>query len=160
MKRVVTIGVYGTDQQRFFQALQQTQVDTFCDIRWRRGVRGAQYAFANSQRLQSRLAELGIIYLYSRELAPPPAVRQHQNQIDQQSRVAKRQRTGLDATFVNAYHSQVLANLDLPAWLQRLGDAQAIALCCVERDPQACHRSLLAAALQQQLGISVEHLLP
>jgi len=45
----VTIGVYGWDAERFFAALKAAQVDTFCDIRDRRGVRGAEYAFATAR---------------------------------------------------------------------------------------------------------------
>ena len=37
--QIVTIGVYGFKLDQFFQALQRAGVDTFCDIRWRRGVR-------------------------------------------------------------------------------------------------------------------------
>ncbi len=70
MPEFVTIGVYGFDEAGFFQALQDAGVDTFCDIRRRRGVRGSAYAFANSQRLQGRLAELGIRYIYRSDLAP------------------------------------------------------------------------------------------
>ena len=43
--KIVTIGVYGFDETGFFRALQDAEVDTFCDIRDRRGVRGATYAF-------------------------------------------------------------------------------------------------------------------
>lgn len=57
---IMTIGVYGFDEQSFFQALQNARVDTLCDIRARRGVRGSDYAFANSERLQKRLTELNI----------------------------------------------------------------------------------------------------
>ena len=64
--KVVTIGVYGFDEEHFFQALTDARVDTFCDIRQRRNVRGAQYAFANSKRLQRRLGELGIRYVMSK----------------------------------------------------------------------------------------------
>ena len=76
--KLVTIGVYGFSEAVFFNALQQAGVDTFCDLRWRRGVRGAEYAFANRARLQQRLAALGIRYLHLRELAPTPALRQRQ----------------------------------------------------------------------------------
>ena len=55
--RILTIGVYGYSEEAFFQALQVAGVDAFCDIRSRRGVRGATYAFANSKRLQARLAK-------------------------------------------------------------------------------------------------------
>src|SRR4051812_16785995 len=73
--KIVTIGVYGFDEAGFFQALQAAQVDTFCDIRRRRGVRGAEYAFANRQRLAARLAALGIRYLHRLDLAPTNAMR-------------------------------------------------------------------------------------
>jgi hypothetical protein len=34
------------------------------------------------------------------------------------------------------------------------------ALFCVEREPDACHRSLLAERLAADLGVEVVHLLP
>ena len=68
--KIVTIGVYGFDELGFFDALCKAGVDTFCDIRSRRGVRGATYAFANSKRLQARLSELGIQYIYRKDLGP------------------------------------------------------------------------------------------
>ena len=72
--KIVTIGVYGFDEAGFFRALQEARVDTFCDIRDRRGVRGSTYAFVNSQRLQTRLTNLGICYLHRKDLAPSKAV--------------------------------------------------------------------------------------
>ena len=42
--RIVTVGVYGFNEATFFAALRATGVDTFCDIRLRRGVRGREYA--------------------------------------------------------------------------------------------------------------------
>jgi len=35
-----------------------------------------------------------------------------------------------------------------------------VALFCVEREPAACHRSLLAERLGKDLGIEVEHIIP
>jgi len=72
---IVTIGIYGFDAERFFQALQNTHIDTLCDIRDRRGVRGSDYTFANSTRLQQRLAELNIRYIHLKRLAPSQEVR-------------------------------------------------------------------------------------
>jgi hypothetical protein len=34
------------------------------------------------------------------------------------------------------------------------------ALLCVERDPEACHRSLIAARVADQHGVDVTHLNP
>lgn len=52
MIRLVTIGVYGSTERKFFDALVRAKVDVFCDIRLRRGMRGATYSFANSSLLQ------------------------------------------------------------------------------------------------------------
>jgi uncharacterized protein (DUF488 family) len=157
----VTIGVYGFDEAGFFQALCDAAVDTFVDIRRRRGVRGAAYAFGNSQRLQEGLAELGIHYIYRPDLAPSQAVRQTQEAADKASKTAKRQRTGLDPAFVTAYQRERLDNFDSQQFLADLGpEARMVALFCVEREPAACHRSLVAERLVQDLGVRVVHVAP
>lgn len=61
--KIYTIGVYGSTEQEFFNKLIENRIDTFCDIRQRRGVRGSEYAFVNSNRLQNKLAELDIKYV-------------------------------------------------------------------------------------------------
>lgn len=159
--KLVTIGVYGFTPEAFFEALRRAGVDTFCDIRWRRGVRGREYAFANSGRLQRRLAELGVRYLHLRELAPNPALRKRQYAADQEQGVAKRKRAALSEQFITAYRQEGLAGFDSRKFVEQLGpEAKVVALFCVEREPAACHRSLLAARLQEDLGVEVEHLKP
>lgn len=159
--KIVTIGVYGYDDERFFRDLQDAGVDTFCDIRWRRGVRGAKYAFANSKRLQARLDELGIRYLHRRDLAPPPQVRQKQAEADKKSKTPRRQRTELGDAFKEAYREQVLETFDPQSLLDDLPqDAQVVALFCVEGQPNACHRSLLAEKLETEVNLEVEHIVP
>lgn len=158
---IVTIGVYGFDEPGFFAALQTANVDTFCDIRRRRGVRGAPYAFANSKRLQQRLAELGIRYLYRQELAPSPAIRAAQYAVDKATKTTKRQRAQLSPAFVAAYEAECLAHVQPEQLLNGLPkDAKVIAFCCVEQEPAACHRALLAHHLAQGLELAVHHLLP
>jgi len=161
--KFITIGAFGYSQAAFFGALQQAGVDTFCDIRWRRGVRGAEYAFVNSARLQKGLAALGIRYLHFRDLAPSPAARRRQYEADKAAGVAKRKRSALSELFIAAYREERLAAFDTRGFVERLGlQAQVVALFCVEREPAACHRSLLAARLQQDLGAQCEviHLMP
>ena len=55
-----TIGVYGSTEQSFFTKLKENGIDTFCDIRQRRGVRGKKYAYVNSTYLQNKLKEYGL----------------------------------------------------------------------------------------------------
>jgi uncharacterized protein (DUF488 family) len=161
MKRVVTIGVYGYDEHNFFAALQRAGVDAFCDIRDRRGVRGADYAFANSRRLQLRLAGLGIRYFHFRDLAPSQALRARQDAWDKVRRTAKRRRLELSREFIEGYRRDCLESFRSDRFRERLGSAvQVAALFCVEREPEACHRSLLAERLRRDLRVDLVHLVP
>jgi uncharacterized protein (DUF488 family) len=159
--KIVTIGVYGTDEAGFFRALTEARVDLFCDLRLRRGMRGATYAFANSARLQQRLRALGIRYRHIKELAPSATTRQRQQAEDKHMGVAKRTRTELGPLFIADYTADCLTHFDAARFLHELGpETQVAALFCVEREPAACHRSLVARRLEQDLGISIEHLQP
>ena len=159
--KLVTIGVYGFSADAFFAALQEAAVDIFCDVRYRRGVRGAAYAFANSARLQTRLAALGIRYRHFRELAPTPDLRRRQAEADKLAGTAKRQRTELGEAFITGYRESRLAAFDSRRFVESLGaDARVVALFCVEREPAACHRSLLAERLARDLGLEPVHLRP
>jgi uncharacterized protein (DUF488 family) len=159
--RFVTIGVYGANEAAFFGALQQASVNTFCDIRWRRGMRGREYAFANSARLQKRLAELGIRYLHFRDVAPSPKLREAQAVADKAKGMAKRKRTSLGEVFIAGYKHECLEKFNSTAFVEGLGnEAKVVALFCVEREPAACHRLLLAQRLEQDLGVQVAHVIP
>ena len=159
--KIVTIGVYGFDEDSFFEALCKAKVDTFCDIRSRRGVRGSTYAFANSLRLQARLVELGIRYLYRKDLAPTQMIRDKQVTADKATKTAKRKRTALGEAFITAYHTECLAAFDPQSLLDDLEeDAQVVALFCVEKKPEACHRSLVANKLAKELKLEVEDIMP
>lgn len=158
---LVTIGVYGFNETQFFQALLNAGVDTFCDLRLRRGMRGSAYSFVNSQYLQRRLGELGIQYKHCKELAPSQATRDRQRIDDMKAGVHKRTRTALGREFIDAYERECLARLDSESFVGTLGpEARRVALFCVEREPEACHRLLVAKRLNRDLGLTVEHILP
>ena len=76
--KIYTIGVFGSTEQQFFGKLVENKIDTFCDIRQRRGVRGSEYAFVNSNYLQHKLAEMDIKYGHIIELAPTTEIREKQ----------------------------------------------------------------------------------
>ena len=159
--KIVTIGVYGFDESSFFDALCKAEIDTFCDIRSRRGVRGATYAFANSARLQARLSELGIRYLYRKDLGPTKTVRDKQAAADKKTKTAKRKRTALGEAFIEAYYTECLAEFEPQNLLDELeSDTKVVALFCVETAPEACHRSLVADKLAKTLDLEVEDILP
>ncbi|HEY8810820.1 MAG TPA: DUF488 family protein, partial [Solirubrobacterales bacterium] len=57
------------------------------------------------------------------------------------------------------YTEEILDRVDLEPIVRWIGGSLA-ALLCVERDPEACHRSLIAAQLERDWGLEVEHLRP
>src|SRR5204862_402032 len=85
-----------------------------------RGVRGAEYAFANSTRLQKRLGELGMRYLHCRELAATPALRQRQAEVDKAEGTTKRKRLALGEAFIAGYREERLAGFDSRRCVERL----------------------------------------
>jgi uncharacterized protein (DUF488 family) len=157
---LVTIGVYGFDRDSFLAALDGADVRRLLDVRQRRAVRGPQYAWANSRRLQAALADAGIAYEHHRELAPTTELRQLQYREDERLGVGKRSRSELAPEYVRRYREEILDHVDLGAIAESLPEDGAAALLCVERDPEACHRSLIAERLAERHGVSVSHLRP
>jgi uncharacterized protein (DUF488 family) len=156
VRRVATIGVYGFSARTFLDALREAEVPLVLDVRQRRGVRGSEYAWANSKRLQAALAEAGIEYEHHPELAPTTELRQLQYAEDARQGVGKRSRSVLAPAYVERYTREILDEADLDAVAERLPGA----LMCVERDPEACHRSLVAGRLAAAYGVSVVDLRP
>jgi uncharacterized protein (DUF488 family) len=155
-----TIGVFGSTESAFFDALESAGIDTFCDIRRRRGVRGSEYSFVNSTRLQAELGRRGFRYLHILDLAPPIEIREMQHAADEAAGIAKRKRTELSQTFISAYREACLTGFDAADFVRNLGpDARKVVLFCAEREPAACHRSLVAERLEEELGIRVTHLM-
>jgi len=160
MLRVATIGVYGFTADRFLLTLREAGVALVVDVRQRRGVRGAEYAWANAQRLQAALAGAAIGYQHRRELAPTTELRELQYEEDDRQGVGKRSRVELAPEYRRRYLAEVLDRADLWDLLAGLPGESASALLCVERDPEACHRSLIAERLATQHRVGVTHLRP
>jgi uncharacterized protein (DUF488 family) len=156
VKCVATVGVYESDLDSFLRALHESDVALVMDVRQRRGVRGPQYAWANAQRLQAALREAGIAYEHHKELAPTTELRHLQYEEDARRGEGKRSRTTLAPAYVERYTREILDEVDLDAVRERMPEGRTTALLCVERDPEACHRSLVAAALE----LPVVHLRP
>jgi uncharacterized protein (DUF488 family) len=160
MRRLATIGVYGFDLSSFLAALHAADVGLLLDVRQRRGVRGREYAWANSLRLQAALAEAGIAYEHHRELAPTTELRQLQYREDAREGVGKRSRAKLAEEYRERYLNEILDRVDLDEIVESLPVDRVSALLCVERDPAACHRSLIARRMSEEYGVSAIDLLP
>jgi uncharacterized protein (DUF488 family) len=157
---MVTIGVYGFDAATFLEELAGAGVGLLLDLRQRRGVRGPDYSWANSARLQRALAAAGIGYRHVKELAPTTELRQVQYREDDRQGVGKRNRSALAAEYAERYTHEILDPFDLGSLVAELPSDSPTALFCVERDPEACHRSLVAARLHTAHGLQVTDLRP
>jgi uncharacterized protein (DUF488 family) len=158
MTTIATIGVYGFSVEAFLDALREAEVSLLLDVRQRRGVRGSEYAWANSRRLQAALADAGIGYQHHPELAPTTELRRLQYAEDDRQGVGKRSRVALAPEYRERYVTEILDRADLDALVEELPEHGAGALMCVERNPEACHRSLIAERLAERYGIPVVHL--
>jgi uncharacterized protein (DUF488 family) len=156
---LATIGVYGFDGPSFLRALTGAGVTLVLDVRQRRGVRGSEYAWANARRLEAALTEAGIAYSHLPELAPTTEMRQLQYREDDRRGEGKRSRTELAPEYVSRYEAEILDQVDLDPIVRWVG-AKHAALLCVERDPEACHRSLIAKRLETEFDFDVAHLKP
>jgi len=159
-RRVATIGVYGFSADTFLATLRDAGVSRVLDVRQRRGVRGSEYAWANSRRLQAALAEAGLAYRHHGELAPTTELRQLQYREDARLGVGKRSRSELAPEYARRYVAEILDRVDLAAVVAELPTDSVSALLCVERDPEACHRSLIAERMAREHGVRVIDLRP
>ncbi len=158
MRSIATVGVYQSSLDDFLDKLRRNRVSMVVDVRQRRGVRGREYAWANSLRLQAALKQARIQYRHAPELAPTTELRQLQYREDHRLKVGKRSRVELAEAYRHGYFYEVLDQVDLGAFLESLPDDPTSALLCVERDARACHRSLIAARLRAQYGVAVVNL--
>lgn len=151
-----TIGVYGSTKEEFYEELVTHHIDTFCDIRRRRAVRGKQYSFANSNQLQAGLKEHNIQYLHIIDLAPTLEIMSLQESADKKLKVARRERTTLSKDFADAYRKDVLDKFNMEVFITQLQwiGAKRIVLFCVEENETACHRGIVADRLNKDFTVT------
>jgi uncharacterized protein (DUF488 family) len=154
-----TLGIYNSDEEKFFGKLTANGIDVFCDIRQRRGVRGAKYAFVNSKKLQASLNHMGIYYMHVAELAPPADIRWIQKQANLKEKKLKREQVNLVKEFVFAYKNRILKHFDFPRFLNELekSGSEKIVFFCVEEHPEGCHRLLVTNEIHLS-GYKITHL--
>jgi uncharacterized protein (DUF488 family) len=160
MRRIATLGVYGFTAGAFLDKLAGGDVGLLLDLRQRRGVRGPDYSWANSARLQRALAAADVDYRHVKDLAPTTELRQLQYREDDRRGVGKRNRIALAPEYAERYTREILDPFDLGALVAELPIDSTTALLCVERDPEACHRSLVAERLRAEHGLPVTNLRP
>jgi len=131
--RIFTIGYEGTTQPELIAALKAAGVERLIDVR---AVPLSRKPGFSKNVLANGLAEAGIHYVHLKALGTPPDGREAA-------------RKGRHAEMERIYAAQ----LDLPeaivavAQMRELAAEKPSALLCFERDPAACHRSILLASV-------------
>ena len=158
--KLYTIGVYGSTENSFFNALTHANIDTFVDIRQRRGVRGKKYSYVNSIYLQKKLTTLKINYAHIKKLAPSAEIRDIQKKHDLKCKIKKRVRKQLGNAYIKLYKKHCLSGFNLNDFFKLMPkSANTICLFCVERDPKACHRSIAAQFLASKIKLTARHII-
>lgn len=157
---VYTIGVYNSTEDIFFKKLIDNKIDTFIDVRQRRGVRGSKYSFVNSTKLQEKLSSFNIKYIHQLDLAPSYEVRDLQKKADLKKSELKLNRKELDSSFKNAYQNLILDKFNFQYFIHNLQkqNSSKIVLFCVEENSNACHRSLITEKIKNEFNLIINHL--
>ena len=156
-----TIGIYGTTRDSFFGALKKYKITHFCDIRLRRGLRGSTYKYGNAKELEATLEEMGIAYRHVTDLAPTEAIRAKQFAVDKKKGISSgRERQELSTEFSAAYQKQVLSKFGIDSFIKEFPSRANVVLFCVESEPHACHRSLVAVTLAKHTESTVTDITP
>jgi uncharacterized protein (DUF488 family) len=142
-----TIGYQESTLPAVIEALGRAQVDLLVDVRAVPASRRPGFA---KRQLAAGLAEAGIGYLHLRGLGTPA-----------EGRLAARRGRHERMREVYAAH---LATAEAQAEQAELAGLVAagrrVCLLCLERRPEHCHRSLIADALVEALGVETHHLAP
>ncbi|MDX6658725.1 MAG: hypothetical protein QOH62_3518 [Solirubrobacteraceae bacterium] len=134
MARLFTIGYEKLLPGALVAELQAAGVRRLIDVRYRPQSRRPGMS---KTRLAALLAEHGIAYEHRRELGTPPDIR-HDYKAGRVAQGAAAFREHIEARSADA----------LDALAAELDDAPPTALMCLEADPAACHRNVLAERLR------------
>jgi uncharacterized protein (DUF488 family) len=141
---IFTIGYEGASLPAFVAALRQAGVTLVLDVR---AVPASRKKGFSKSPLAAHLAEAGIGYRHLRGLGTPKAGREAAH-------------SGDHKTFERVF----IAHMEEPEALLDLGEAIGLAqaektcLLCLERDPEQCHRLIIAERMAKESGQRIEHL--
>ena len=144
MQTLFTIGYEGASLQDFVATLQVAGVERLLDVR---EVAQSRRKGFSKNALAGALAEVGIGYTHMRQLGDPKAGREAARRGD-----------------IEEFLSIFEGHLQLPETKQALDAAseicqrEATVLMCFERNPQLCHRTLVAKRITELCSLSVRNL--
>jgi len=128
-----TIGYEGLTIREFINNLSKNNISIVADIRFNPISRKQGFS---KRILCEELAKKGIGYIHFKELGTPKDVRD------------KFKQTNDEKIFSRKYKRILEAKQQLLFYLCELVKTSTVALMCFEKDPEKCHRTLLAEEIQ------------
>jgi uncharacterized protein (DUF488 family) len=132
-----TMGYEGMTVDGFIRRLLRYKIDIVADVRLNPISRKP---FFSKTSLAQILGRHQIHYLHFRELGTPQAIR------------AKVMQTGDYRKFMLEYSKFLKTKIPILRELYCLVKAKRVALICLEKDPEKCHRSAVAGAIKELDG--------
>jgi hypothetical protein len=146
-KVLATIGYEIATVDSFLDTLDAAGIRLVVDVR--AAARSRRPGFAKT-RLRANVEERGIAYLHLPGLGTPAEGRAAARTGDHAS---------MRAIFAEHLKSE-RAREDLDVLVDLIRSGPKVCLLCLEADPEHCHRSLVAAAVADRVGVRIEHLHP
>jgi uncharacterized protein (DUF488 family) len=143
-----TIGYEKLDQKQFIAYLSNHGVEVVADIRKLPASRKKGFS---KTALRETLSSKGIDYINYRDLGAPKELRD------------ELYKSGNYDRFFRKYENNISDKTDhLAEILSFINCGRNVALLCFERNPQKCHRKIVAAELRKLdgNGLKVEHIVP
>jgi uncharacterized protein (DUF488 family) len=140
-----TIGYEGAPLGEFIDALRQAEITQLIDVREIPWSRRGEYT---KKILSGALIDAGIQYLHLKSLGNPKESRDaaKSGDMDTYRRLFARH---LETEAAQAGLAQVV----------EMTRAGMVCLMCLERQPERCHRSMVAARLAEEFALTVRHLM-
>lgn len=141
MSAVFTIGYEGTDIDRFVRTLKAAGIKKLADVR---AVAVSRKAGFSKTKLAARLAEEGIEYSHFIALGDPKPGRE----------AARAGDFDLFRSIYGAHIETGAAQESLRQLVDFVQDAPTCLL-CFERDPETCHRTIVAQEVIEETGFEI-----
>lgn len=149
MKEVTTaftIGYQGYSLPELISTLKEHGIEVLVDVRYDAYSRRPEF---RKDYLQKAIQEAGIQYVHRPELGTPTQLRK---------KIADQQST---KEVFNLYFERISkVNLRYVQAVAGLAKERRVTLMCMEKEPERCHRRILADFLSKRFGFQVVHLLP
>lgn len=144
-RTVYTIGYEGFDPETFLWKLQLDRIEVVADVRDSPRSRNPGF---NQARIRGFLESHGLTYTHFPALGAPASLRA-QLRLDRDLEC-----------YLASYREHLAGQAAALDELARLVESRTVCLLCLERDPQECHRSVLAEALQRlsEGKLAIQHI--